>query len=130
MGKSCGQHVLFSLGQSNAYHPSFFISKKVQVEWPELDSGGNARKFIEILNYAKLEIVHRGILKIFAILWFTYGFSQDRTSDLQIQRSTPYPFGHQGERIPGKKFYKQVIHEKNMFDTFHNSKNYDANDLI
>ena len=113
-----------------AYHPSFFISKKVQVEWPELDSGGNARKFIEILNYAKLEIVHGGILKIFANLWFTSGFSRDRTNDLQIQRSTHYPFGHEGERNLGKKFYKQLIHEKNMFDTFHNSKIYDAKDLI
>ena len=42
----------------------------------------------------------------------------------------PYPFGHEGKRNPGGKFYEQIIHEKNMFDTFHNSKNYDANDLI
>ena len=48
-------------------HPSFFISKKVQVETPELELGGNACKFIKILNYGKLEIGLRRDLRDFAI---------------------------------------------------------------
>ena len=39
--------------------PLFFYSKKVQVEWPELDSGGNAQAFIVIFKYGKLEIGSR-----------------------------------------------------------------------
>ena len=48
-------------------HPSFFISKKVQVETPELEPGGNASNFIKIFNYGKLEIGLRRDFRDFAI---------------------------------------------------------------
>ena len=48
-------------------HPSFFISKKVQVETPELEPGGNACNFIKILNYGKLEIGSRRDLRDIAV---------------------------------------------------------------
>ena len=48
-------------------HPSFFISKKVEVCAPELKPGGNACNFIKILNYGKLEIGSRRDLRDIAV---------------------------------------------------------------
>ena len=57
-------------------HPSFFISKKVQVETPEVEPGGNACNFIKILNYGKLEIGSRRDLRDFTIFLIFYWFFQ------------------------------------------------------
>ena len=57
-------------------HPSFFISKKVQFEWPELDSGGNAQAFSVIFEYGKLEIGSRRDFRDFAIFVIYFRFSQ------------------------------------------------------
>ena len=57
-------------------HPSFFISKKVQVEAPELEPGGKACNFIKIFNYAKLEIGSRRDLRDFAIFLIHFRFLQ------------------------------------------------------
>ena len=47
-------------------HPSFFISKKVQVETPELEPGGHACNLIKIFNYGQLEIGLRRDFRDFA----------------------------------------------------------------
>ena len=57
-------------------HPSFFISKKVQVETPELEPGGNARNFIEIFKFSKLEIGSRRDFRDFCIFLVYFRFSQ------------------------------------------------------
>ena len=69
-------------------HPSFFISKKVQVETPKLELGKNACNFINTLNDGKLEIGLRRDFRDFAIFLFTSGFYRDRIRDLWIQRPT------------------------------------------
>ena len=56
------------------HHPSFFISKKVQVETPELEPGGNACNFIKIFNYGKLEIGLRRDFRDFAIFLIHFRF--------------------------------------------------------
>jgi len=62
--------------------PSFFISKKVQVEWPELDSWGNAQAFIVIFKYGKLEIGLRRDFRDFVIFLSTASIYRERTWDL------------------------------------------------
>ena len=61
-----GKVMLFQLREPIHPHPSFFISKKVQVETPELEPGGNACNFIKILKYGKLEIGLRRDLRDFS----------------------------------------------------------------
>ena len=67
---------------SPTIHPSFFISKKVEVCAPELKPGGNACNFNDIFDYHKLEIGSRRDFRDFAIFSFISGFSRDRTRDL------------------------------------------------
>ena len=56
--------------------PLFFISKKVQVETPELEPGGNACNFTKIMNYCKLEIGLWRDLRDFAIFLIYFRFFQ------------------------------------------------------
>ena len=99
---TCQAQAIKSLNVSRV-HPSFFISKKVQVEWPEVDSGGNAQAFIVIFENGKLEIGSRRDFRDFAIFLATFGFHRDQTRDLWIQRPTRYPFGHECRGRSAKK---------------------------
>ena len=54
----------------------FFISKKVQVEAPEPEPGGNAWNFIKIFNYGKLKIGLRRDFRDFAIFLIHFRFLQ------------------------------------------------------
>ena len=88
-------------------HPSFFISKKVQVEWPELDSGGNACVFNEILKYGKLEIGLRRDIKDFAIFLIYFRFIWDSNSgplDPKVNVLTIRPWGQRGAREKNCKY--------------------------
>ena len=85
-------------------HPSFFISKKVQVETPELELGGNACNFIKILNYGKLEIGLRRDLRDSAIflIYFRFFWGSNRgPSDPKANAVSIWP---QEQRGRGKKF--------------------------
>ena len=80
-------------------HPSFFFSKKVQVEWPELESGGNAQAFIVILKHGRLEIGLRRDFRDFAIFLIHFRFLQGSNLgplDPKASALTVWPRGQRG----------------------------------
>ena len=75
------------------------ISKKVQVETPELEPGENTCNFIKFLNNGKLEIGLRRDFRDFTIFlilfWFFQGFNRG-TLDLKTNALTVRPREQRG----------------------------------
>ena len=81
--------------------PLFFISKKVQVEAPEPEPGGNAWNFIKIFNYRKLKIGLWRDFRDFAIFLIYFRFFWGSISgplDLNANTVTVWPQGRRGRK--------------------------------
>ena len=91
------------------HHPSFLLVKMFKFSdqsWYQGEMHAILIRFSNIVNWKQ---VHGGIFKILPFFTFISNFSRDLTHDSQIQRPTPYQFGHENKEGARKKKLRYEI---------------------